>query len=110
MKVMSIYDEPKLKRIPKRGPLFGAKSFLAITVLACGIGIYTGLGMAGDRVQADDVQVVTVEPGETVWDIARPVADEQGIDVREIVYQIQVNNNLDQNCTVRPGQQLVIRF
>lgn len=80
MKVMSIYDEPKLKRIPKRGPLFGAKSFLAITVLACGIGIYTGLGMAGDRVQADDVQVVTVEPGETVWDIARPVADEQGID------------------------------
>ncbi|WP_370843254.1 LysM domain-containing protein [Megasphaera sp.] len=110
MKVMSIYDEPKLKRIPKRGPLFGAKSFLAITVLACGIGIYTGLGMAGDRVQADDVQVVTVEPGETVWDIARPVADEQGIDVREIVYQIQVNNNLDQDCTVRPGQQLVIRF
>jgi len=110
MKVMSIYDEPKLKRIPKRGPLFEAKSFLAITVLACGIGIYTGLGMAGDRVQADDVQVVTVEPGETVWDIARPVADEQGIDVREIVYQIQVNNNLDQDCTVRPGQQLVIRF
>lgn len=110
MKTMKIYDEPKSRRIPKRGPLFGAKSFLAITVLACGIGIYTGLGMAGDRVQADDVQVVTVEPGETVWDIARPVADEQGIDVREIVYQIQVNNNLDQNCTVRPGQQLVIRF
>lgn len=110
MKVMSIYDEPKLKRIPKRGPLFGAKSFMAMAVLACGIGLYTGLGMAGDRVQADDVQVVTVEPGETVWDIARPVADEQGIDVREIVYQIQVNNNLDQDCTVRPGQQLVIRF
>lgn len=107
---MKIYDEPKSRRIPKRGPLFGAKSFLAMAVLACGIGLYTGLGMAGDRVQADDVQVVTVEPGETVWDIARPVADEQGIDVREIVYQIQVNNNLDQDCTVRPGQQLVIRF
>lgn len=110
MKVMSVYDEPKLKRIPKRGPLFGAKSFMAMAVLACGIGLYTGLGMAGDRVQADDVQVVTVEPGETVWDVARPIADAEGLDIREIVYQIQVNNNLDQDCTVRPGQQLVIRF
>nr|DAO06816.1 MAG TPA: cell division suppressor protein [Caudoviricetes sp.] len=110
MKTMKIYDEPKLKRIPKRGPLFGAKSFMAMAVLACGIGLYTGLGMAGDRVQADDVQVVTVEPGETVWDVARPIADAEGLDIREIVYQIQVNNNLDQDCTVRPGQQLVIRF
>lgn len=110
MKVMNIYDEPKKHRIPNRGPLFGAKSFLAMAVMACGIGIYTGLGMAGDRVQADDVQVVTVEPGETVWDVARPIADAEGLDIREIVYQIQVNNNLDQDCTVRPGQQLVIRF
>lgn len=110
MKVMSIYDEPKLKRIPKRGPLFGAKSFLAMAVLACGIGLYTGLGMAGDRVQADDVQVVTVETNQTVWDVARPIADAEGLDIREVVYQIQVNNNLDKDCTVRPGQQLVIRF
>lgn len=110
MKTMKIYDEPKPRRIPKRGPLFGAKSFLAMAVMACGIGIYTGLGMAGDRVQADDVQVVTVETGETVWDVARPIADAQGIDIREVVYQIKVNNGLDQDCTVRPGQQLVIRF
>lgn len=110
MKTMKIYDEPKPRRIPKRGPLFGAKSFLAMAVMACGIGIYTGLGMAGDRVQADDVQVVTVETGENVWDVARPIADAQGIDIREVVYQIKVNNGLDQDCTVRPGQQLVIRF
>lgn len=110
MKTMKIYDEPKPRRIPKRGPLFGAKSFMAMAVLACGIGLYTGLGMAGDRVQADDVQVVTVEKGQTVWDVARPIADAEGLDIREVVYQIQVNNNLDQDCTVRPGQQLVIRF
>lgn len=111
MKVMSIYDEPKLKRIPKRGPLFGAKSFLAMAVLACGIGLYTSLGMAaGETVKADDVQVVTVEKNQTVWDVARPIADAEGLDIREVVYQIQVNNNLDQDCTVRPGQQLVIRF
>lgn len=110
MKTMKIYDEPDTRRIPKRGPLFGAKSFLAMAVLACGIGLYTGLGMAGDCVQADDVQVVTVETNQTVWDVARPIADAEGLDIREVVYQIQVNNNLDNDCTVRPGQQLVIRF
>ena len=110
MKTMKIYDEPDTRRIPKRGPLFGAKSFLAMAVLACGIGLYTGLGMAGDRVQADDVQVVTVETNQTVWDVARPIADAEGLNIREVVYQIQVNNNMDQDCTVRPGQQLVIRF
>lgn len=110
MKTMKIYGEPETRRIPKRGPLFGAKSFLAMAVLACGIGLYTGLGMAGDRVQADDVQVVTVETNQTVWDVARPIADAEGLDIREVVYQIQVNNNLDKDCTVRPGQQLVIRF
>lgn len=110
MKTVKIYDEPKPHRIPKRGPLFGAKSFMAMAVLACGIGLYTGLGMAGDRVQADDVQVVTVETNQTVWDVARPIADAEGLDIREVVYQIQVNNNLDKDCTVRPGQQLVIRF
>ncbi|WP_279018231.1 LysM domain-containing protein [Megasphaera elsdenii] len=110
MKVMSIYDEPETRRIPKRGPLFGAKSFLAMTVLACGIGLYTGMGMTGERVQADDVQVVTVETNQTVWDVARPIADAEGLDIREVVYQIQVNNNLDKDCTVIPGQQLVIRF
>lgn len=110
MKVMSIYDEPETHRIPKRGPLFGAKSFLAMAVLACGIGLYAGMGMTGDRVQADDVQVVTVETNQTVWDVARPIADAEGLDIREVVYQIQVNNNLDKDCTVIPGQQLVIRF
>lgn len=110
MKTMKIYDEPDTRRIPKRGPLFGAKSFLAMAVLACGIGLYTGLGMAGDRVQADDVQVVTVKANHTVWDVARPIADAEGLDIREVVYQIQVNNNLDKDCTVIPGQQLVIRF
>lgn len=110
MKTMKIYDEPKPHRIPKRGPLFGAKSFMAMAVLACDIGLYAGMGMTGDRVQVDDVQVVTVETNQTVWDVARPIADAEGLDIQEVVYQIQVNNNLDNDCTVIPGQQLVIRF
>lgn len=113
MKTMKIYDEPKLKRIPKRGPLFGAKSFLAMAVLVCGIGLYTGCQIARAdtaTIKSDDSRIVTVEDGQTVWDIARPVADKEGQDIREVVYEIQINNDLDDNCTVRPGQKLIVRF
>lgn len=113
MKKMKIYDEPKPHRIPKRGPLFGAKSFLAMAALACGIGIYTGCQIARAdtaTIKSDDSRIVTVEDGQTVWDIARPVADKEGQDIREVVYEIQINNDLDDNCTVRPGQKLIVRF
>lgn len=81
--------------------------------VACGIGIL--IGQASNVIaptatlMADNSQIHVVEPGETVWDIARPVADEQGIDVREIVYQLQINNELDDDCTLTPGQKIVIR-
>lgn len=86
------------------------KRIASTIVFTLALATACGIGMTGDRVQADDVQVVTVETNQTVWDVARPIADAEGLDIREVVYQIQVNNNLDKDCTVRPGQQLVIRF
>ena len=68
MKTMKIYDEPDTRRIPKRGPLFGAKSFLAMAVLACGIGLYTGLGMAGEQ----DVAEATGLPKSAIENGGRP--------------------------------------
>lgn len=98
------------KKSPKRTPLFGAKSFLAMIGLVCGIGIYTGMGFSNETVQADDVEVHVVDKDETVWDIARPIADDQGMDIREIIYQIKINNGLDDECTLRPGQKIIIRY
>lgn len=112
MKVMSICDEPKLKRIPKRGPLFGAKSFMAL-VAAFGVGLYIGSTTPwsqAEMVAADTAIIHVVDTDETLWEIAGPVADKTGQDIREVIYQIQVNNGLGPNPTLKPGQRLVIRY
>lgn len=113
MKTTKIYAvQGKRKRAQKK-PLLRAKAFLAMAALACGIGIYTGCQIARAdtaTIKSDDSRIVTVEDGQTVWDIARPVAGQEGQDIREVVYEIQINNDLDDNCTVRPGQKLIVRF
>ena len=110
MKTMKIYEHgPE----PKRKPKFQVVRAGLALVAAFGIGLYIGSTTPwsqAETVANDAAAVHVVEPGETVWDIARPVADEQGIDVREIVYQLQINSDLDDDCTLTPGQKIVIRY
>lgn len=82
--------------------------------VACGIGIL--IGQASNVIaptatlMADNSQIHVVEDGETLWQIARPIADAQGQDIREVIYQLIINNELDQNGTLKPGQKLIIRY
>ena len=111
MKTMKIYEHG-LNR-PKRKPRFRMiRAGLAIA-MAFGVGLY--LGSATPWSQAETVATDTgiihvVNEGETLWQIAGPVADKTGQDIREVIYQIQVNNDLGPNPTLKPGQRLVIRF
>lgn len=109
MKTMKIYEHgPE----PKRKPKFQVVRMGLALVAAFGVGMYVGSTtpwVDAKTIANDTAAVHVVEPGETVWDIARSVADEQGIDVREIVYQLQINNDLDDDCTLTPGQKIVIR-
>lgn len=110
MKTMKIYEQGPNE--PKRKPRFRAVRSTMVIVAAFGIGLYIGSTTPwsqAETVANDTAAVHVVEPGETVWDIARPVADEQGIDVREIVYQLKINNDLNDDCTLTPGQKIVIR-
>lgn len=116
MKVIKVTDQtaPK-KRVVKRkaGRLLTTGAMLCLMCLGCGIGLYTGVQIAGastPNIKADMADTHIVEEGETLWDIARPVADAQGQDIREIMFEIQVNNDLDDNCTLKPGQRLIIRY
>lgn len=59
--------------------------------------------------QTETAETHIVQDGETLWDIARPVADRQGQDIREVIFQIQVNNDLGDNPVLKPGQKLVVR-
>lgn len=111
MKTMKIYEHGPTR--PKRKPRFRMiRSAMAI-VAAFGVGLYIGSTtpqVDAETIANDTAAVHVVEPGETVWDIARPVADAHGQDIREVIYLMEVNNNLDQNDTLTPGQKLIIRY
>lgn len=111
MKTMKIYDhQPAIKRTSKKGKV----ARLAMTILlAFGIGVYAGTGIGnigqGPTVAADEADVHVVEDGETLWDIARSVADARGQDIRETIYEIQINNDLQEDDNLQPGQRIIIR-
>ncbi len=111
MKTMKIYERGPNE--PKRKPRFRMiRTGLAI-MTAFGIGLYLGSATPWSQAEtiADDTAIVhVVQEGENLWDIARPVADAHGQDIREVIYLMEVNNNLDQNDTLTPGQKLIIRY
>lgn len=111
MKTMKIYEHKAIKL--KHKPRFRMiRTGLAIAA-AFGIGLYLGSTTPwsqAETVAADTAHVHIVDKGETLWQIAGPVADKTGQDVREVIYQIQVNNGLGPNPTLKPGQRLVIRY
>ena len=82
--------------------------------VACGIGILIGRAsnviLPTATLAADNSQIHVVKEGETLWQIARPIADEEGQDIREVIYQLTINNELDPNGSLKPGQKLVIRY
>lgn len=111
MKTMKIYDHGLTRS--KRKPRFRMIQTGMAIALAFGVGLYLGSTTPwsqAETVAADTAIVHIVDEGETLWDIARPVADAHGQDIREIIYLMEVNNGLDQNDTLTPGQRLIIRY
>ena len=111
MRTMKVYDhQPEVKKPSRKWNV----ARLAMTIfLAFGIGVYAGNGIGnigqGPTVAADEADVHVVEDGETLWDIARSVADARGQDIRETIYEIQINNGLQEDDNLQPGQRIIIR-
>lgn len=76
-------------------------------VAALAVAIAAGSAASREDGGAPAVDVVTVAPGETLWDIASDVAAANGGDVRGAMGDIQDLNTLD-GSLVYAGQQLRI--
>lgn len=111
MKTRKIYEHGLTR--PKRKPRFRMiRTGLAI-VAALGVGLYLGSTTPwaqAETVAADTAIIHVVDTDETLWEIAGPIADKTGQDVREVIYEIQINNGLGPDPTLKPGQRLVIRY
>ena len=111
MKTMKIYDHGLTR--PKRKSRFRMIQTGLAIAMAFGVGLYLGSATPwsqAETVAADTAIVHIVDEGETLWQIAGPIADQTGQDVREVIYQLQVNNDLGPNPTLKVGQRLVIRY
>lgn len=111
MKTMKIYDHGLTRQ--KRKPHFRAVRSAMVIVVAFGVGLYIGSTTPwsqAETVAADTAIIHVVDTDETLWEIAGPIADKTGQDVREVIYEIQINNGLGPDPTLKPGQRLVIRY
>ncbi|NHA00522.1 LysM peptidoglycan-binding domain-containing protein [Nocardioides sp. W3-2-3] len=91
-------------RLTRRGR---AVVFLLASVAVAAVAIWLAAGSAATRDAGDAgaVTVVTVAPGETLWDIASDVAASTDDDVRGAMDRIQDLNTLD-GSVVYAGQEL----
>lgn len=111
MKTMKIYEHGLTR--PKRKPRFRAVRSAMAIVAAFGVGLYLGSATPWSQAEtiANDTAIIhVVDTDETLWEIAGPIADKTGQDVREVIYEIQINNDLGPDPTLKPGQRLVIRY
>lgn len=91
-------------RLTRRGRVV---VFLFAAALVAAVAVWLAAGSAADR-EADGapaVDVITVAPGDTLWDIASDSAADTGDDVSGAMERIQQLNTLD-GSLVYVGQQL----
>lgn len=111
MKTMKIYEHKAIK-LKRKTRFWMIRTGVAI-VAAFGVGLYIGSTTPWSQAEtiANDTAIIhVVDTDETLWEIAGPIADKTGQDVREVIYQIQINNGLGPDPTLKPGQRLVIRY
>ncbi|WP_418062181.1 LysM peptidoglycan-binding domain-containing protein [Pimelobacter simplex] len=91
-------------RLTRRGRLLVFVLAL-LAVVAAALWLAAGSAASRDAGAPAEVDVVTVAPGDTLWDIASDAAATTGDDVRDMMQRIEQLNALD-GGTVYVGQDL----
>jgi nucleoid-associated protein YgaU len=98
-------------RLTRRGRRLARTALIVLALvaaLALSVAGRDGVGQAGDGPAVPATSTVVVQPGQTLWQVARSVA--RDADPRETVARIQELNGLSgaDAATLRPGQTLVV--
>lgn len=112
MKVIKVTDQAIKQKREKRksGNVLNISAILTMMAISCAMGLYIGFNMStASEVKADTVEVHEVTGGETIWDIALPVAEHRNEDIREVMYQLMADNGIAENAEIHPGQKIIIR-
>lgn len=98
---MNIYGK-KIKIVDKMR--FTIALFLLLAAISCVFMLTFNTVSGKENTKYKDYVVAR---GDTLWTIADIVSSEE-IDIREIVYELSVVNDIDGNGTIYPGQTLKI--
>jgi len=85
--------------------IVGYIALLAV-VSATSIALGWNKAVNPDSASTGTHEVVVVQPGDTLWSIARGLCSDRA-DVRRLVYEIRQLNGL-QSAVIHPGQHLII--
>jgi LysM domain len=89
--------------LTRRGQLVLIALSAVVVLAVAGLLISRTGGTATERPEPVGQRSIVVQPGQTLWSIAKDVAP--GRDIREVIYEIRRINGLD-NAMVRSGQTL----
>jgi hypothetical protein len=89
--------------LTRRGQLVLIALSAVVALAVAGLLISRTGGTATERPEPVGQRSIVVQPGQTLWSIAKDVAP--GRDIREVIYEIRRINGLD-NAMVRSGQTL----
>lgn len=92
-------------QLTRRGQLALVALAAVIALVLAGLLISWTSGTATQRPEPVGQRSIVVQPGQTLWSIAKDVAPDR--DVREVIFEIRRINKLD-SAMVRSGQTLVL--
>lgn len=110
MKAIEIRDHmPEGKRHERKffKRIASAVTFTLALATACGIGWYAGARLAYKQKAAEISKIHYVEEGETLWDIAAGMSNDDQ-DIRKVIYDIAKLNNIAPDADLKVGQKIVI--